>query len=297
MKWLSAFWKARGKDQFVLLSYLNENSVFIGKTFENLNANGVEVWMDKRSTSPGAHWAESFETALEKATHVISFFSDHANSGPRVFLDEQTKISARLGRRRPPKFIPVRLEDCRIPDLNYCNSHLSKMHLLDLFGVNAELNYLKMFEGVGVAVPTLVAPPDGSVRFTLVEHKTYGVQIYIDPASQSVFVGRGETVEVSLAPGKYTMQAWIESPTFEGAYENESPNGLVFAKSAPLNVEISAFEFLLIEVFVEKEFAHFDEGATFRVLARAIGLKIPKQDESSSWPATIRLTVRTRGKR
>jgi hypothetical protein len=101
----------------VFIAYATEDSISAERLFNELTAHGFAVWLDRRKLLPGEDWPNRIEDAIASSDFFIACFSSksvrkrggfqqeihHAlNYSSSVPLDEVF-------------FIPVRLDDCRVP--------------------------------------------------------------------------------------------------------------------------------------------------------------------------------------
>jgi hypothetical protein len=101
----------------VFLAYVQEDVRVVEKLFDQLEAQGLEPWLDRRKLLPGQNWPRSIEDAIETTDFFIACFSQHSVSKKGGFQAE-IRYALDCARHVPMDevfLIPVRLDDCRVP--------------------------------------------------------------------------------------------------------------------------------------------------------------------------------------
>lgn len=116
----------------LFLSYAHEDRDAATRLCEDLSANGIAVWMDTQSLSPGVPWESITQEAIRAKDFVLVCLSAASVAKTGYF---QVEIKAALywqGYRPEGKvfLIPVRLDDCDVP------AELRRYQYVDLFGEN-----------------------------------------------------------------------------------------------------------------------------------------------------------------
>jgi hypothetical protein len=278
----------------VVLSYMSEDFTAVKAMYDNLRANGLDVWIDKESIDPGTRWANHFPQALKNADVVISFYSSNArNRTPGVFLDEQALIDTEMRARRIRKlsFFPVRLNQCAFPDLKYKGQPLRDLHCLDLFGPDVASRYRSFFKFFGIAQPKIPKPPASKVvlrsarRNIPFDNVVRGVQVALSSRASPVYLQFGTTHTEEAPAGKLTLQAFVDVDTHSPGQEFSCE---AFAKSKPLPIELEPFATRVFEISVIKYVTTntIAESYLFKWALREIGV-LPKYSDKSTWPETL----------
>jgi hypothetical protein len=111
----------------IFISYAREDSRKSDKLLKDLQKIGYqEVWKDVYDIPGGVEFEPVIFSAMEKHHFVISCLSSAALSKPRFFQKELT-VALRLQQEKRVHMIPVRLDDCVIPE------EISPYNCLDLF--------------------------------------------------------------------------------------------------------------------------------------------------------------------
>jgi len=101
----------------VFLAYAEEDYAAAERLYRDLTAAGCYAWLDKKKLLPGQNWPRAIERAIEVADYFIACFSRRAAARGGYFHSE-LRWALQCAARRPldaSYFIPVRLDDCRVP--------------------------------------------------------------------------------------------------------------------------------------------------------------------------------------
>ena len=104
------------------ISYVHENSDDVDKLQQSLQAAGVSVWRDTANLWPGEDWRVKIRQEItEDSLAFIACFSNQSVARMKTYQNEELLLAIEQLRLRSPGnpwFIPIRLDDCRIPDLD-----------------------------------------------------------------------------------------------------------------------------------------------------------------------------------
>lgn len=137
----------------VFISYVRENSHEVDSLQRVLELTGIKVWRDKAKLWPGDYWRGAIRKAItQDALVFIACFSRESATRRKSYQNEELKLAVdeiRLRRVGEPWLIPVRLNDCEIPDVDIGGGNtLRSIHWVDLFGADAEANTVRLVEAV-----------------------------------------------------------------------------------------------------------------------------------------------------
>lgn len=123
----------------VFISYVREDADRVDKLQELLQAAGVQVWRDTVDLLPGEDWRMAIQRAISDGSLVfLACFSHHSTARQKSFQNEELVLAVEeLRRRRPgePWLIPVRFDDCQIPEQNIgAGRTLASIQRADLYG-------------------------------------------------------------------------------------------------------------------------------------------------------------------
>ena len=114
----------------VFLAYAAEDGAQVERLFTALERARFQPWMDRRKLLPGQNWPRAIEGAIETADFFVACLSQRAVSKRGTFQSE-VRYALECARAAPFEdiyFIPVRLDDCRVP------AQIEKqMQYIDLF--------------------------------------------------------------------------------------------------------------------------------------------------------------------
>ena len=104
----------------VFISYVSENIEIVDRLYQELKSHGIQVWLDRNDLSPGLRWKREIRRAIQQGAFFIACFSKEYNMRDRAYMNEELVIAIEELRQRPVDqawFIPVKLNECDIPDL------------------------------------------------------------------------------------------------------------------------------------------------------------------------------------
>jgi serine/threonine protein kinase len=125
------------------ISYVREDSRKVDQLQQALEAAGVVVWRDTANLWPGEDWRAKIRRAITgNALVFIVCFSLSSVSRSKSYQNEELMLAIEQIRLRPPDdpwLIPVRLDDCEIPDREIgAGRTLASLQRADLFGARAD---------------------------------------------------------------------------------------------------------------------------------------------------------------
>jgi TIR domain len=123
----------------VFLSYVREDHRAVDRLQRVLESAGITVWRDTANLWPGEDWRIRIKRAItDNALVFIVCFSRNSVRRERSYQNEELILAIeQLRQRRPdePWLIPVRFDDCAIPDLDIGGGRtLASIQRADLFG-------------------------------------------------------------------------------------------------------------------------------------------------------------------
>lgn len=123
----------------VFISYVHEDSPHVDRLQHALQAAGIPVWRDTAGLWPGENWRRKIQHAITDNTLVfIACFSSRSVARKKSYQNEGLVLAIEQLRLRPPDepwLIPVRFDDCEIPDWDIGGGRrLTSIQRADLFG-------------------------------------------------------------------------------------------------------------------------------------------------------------------
>jgi len=123
----------------VFISYVREDSDRVDQLQRTLLAAGVPVWRDTADLWPGEDWRARIRAAItSNALVFLACFSGSSLARNRSYMNEELVLAIEQLRQRTPErpwLIPVRFDDCEIPDRDIgAGRTLTSIQRVDLFG-------------------------------------------------------------------------------------------------------------------------------------------------------------------
>lgn len=119
----------------VFLCYAREDFERVHALYLLLKGVGLRPWLDKYDITGGELWQQAIERAVKKADFFIASFSN-ASVRKIGFVQREYRLALDALAERPAAsifVIPIRLDDCELPDLSYAGMRLSDLQWVDLF--------------------------------------------------------------------------------------------------------------------------------------------------------------------
>ncbi len=119
----------------VFLCYAREDFERVHALYSLLKDLGLRPWFDTYDVDGGQLWKNVVEKAVKNSDFFIAIFSKTSVT-KRGFVQREYKLAMETLAQRPPGnifLIPVRLDDCKLPDLPGLGIKLSDIHWVDLF--------------------------------------------------------------------------------------------------------------------------------------------------------------------
>ena len=121
---LGVFQERCGKKEFlpshlpkVFIAYVVEDAQHSAKLYDALAGVGMRPWLDRKKLLPGQEWGRCIDRAIDTCDFFIACFSKTANLKRGQFPYE-VRYGLKCADRMPLDdnyFVPVRLEECDIP--------------------------------------------------------------------------------------------------------------------------------------------------------------------------------------
>ena len=119
----------------IFLAHANEDKPEVIKLYERLKKAGYQPWLDKKNLLPGQNWRTAISTAIKESQLFIACLSQRSIA-KQGFVQREFKMALGQYANRPANsiyLIPLRLNDCQIPDLRQeeYGVNLRDLHWLD----------------------------------------------------------------------------------------------------------------------------------------------------------------------
>jgi TIR domain-containing protein len=192
----------------VFISYVREDSHHIDRLQQTLEAAGVSVWRDKADLWPGEDWRTKIRrTITDNALVFLACFSSQSGARKKSYQNEELLLAIeQLRLRRPddPWLIPVRFDDCDIPDLDIGGGRtLASIQWVDLFDDRRDAGIARL---VRTILRILGQGPSASARW--------------QPASPRINVGVADELEPKSAPPSPKENQRYSKPSYGSGTES-----------------------------------------------------------------------------
>src|SRR5262245_36076267 len=118
---------AETKPIHIFLRHASEDKVAVEAIYDRLKGVGYKPWLDKKDLLPGQRWRLEIPKAIRASDYILIFLSN-TSVAKRSYVQNEFKLALEVLRDIPEGTIfaiPVRLDDCAIPDqfgdLHWCN--------------------------------------------------------------------------------------------------------------------------------------------------------------------------------
>ncbi|NCT53704.1 MAG: TIR domain-containing protein [Microcystis aeruginosa G13-03] len=203
----------------IFLAHASEDKPAVLALHERLKQAGYKPWLGKKDLIPGQNWRSVIRKAIADSQLFIACLSQRSIAKPG-FVQREFKMALNQYADRPPNsiyLIPLRLDECDIPDLRQeeYGLNLRDLHWLDYWEEDG-------FEQLERAIthqfnpepeepkkPVIVTPPLSVFNFEIVGVNAKGEQIKKESKQSQYFredLGNGITLEmVAIPEGTFTM--------------------------------------------------------------------------------------------
>jgi hypothetical protein len=116
----------------VFLCHSSGDKPAVRSLYHQLRQDGFQPWLDEESLLPGQDWDREIEKAV-RASDVVIVCISHRSVTKEGFVQKEIKYALDVAEEKPEGtifIIPVRLEDCPVPD------RLRRWHWVNLFDAN-----------------------------------------------------------------------------------------------------------------------------------------------------------------
>jgi len=121
----------------IFLAHASEDKLQVRDLYDRLEERGFAPWLDEIDLIPGQIWTDEIPKAIADAGVFLAFLSNRSVGKLGYVQNEFRRALVAFGERPPGSIflIPVRLDDCTVPDLRIAELELSLQHIqwVDLF--------------------------------------------------------------------------------------------------------------------------------------------------------------------
>ena len=160
----------------VFISYVRENMEIVDRLYQELKAYGIQVWLDRNDIAPGSRWKREIRRAIQQGAFFIACFSKEYDERDQTYMNEELTIAIEELRQRPIDqawFIPVKLNECEIPDRDIGGGETLR-----------DLQYVNLYENWDVNIQRIreIVQPTSSETIN-----TNTVEQSVDPNAEEEF--------------------------------------------------------------------------------------------------------------
>ena len=134
--------------RYAFISYHHENTAIVDRLYKALISRGIKVWLDRNDLEPGMRWKEAIQHAIQQGAYFIACFSQESNARDQTYMWEEISLAVEKFRERPFDkvwFIPIKLNECKIPDIDIGGSATLR-----------DLQYVKLYENWETGIQQIV---------------------------------------------------------------------------------------------------------------------------------------------
>jgi formylglycine-generating enzyme required for sulfatase activity len=206
--------------------------------YNRLKQAGYKPWLDKKDLIPGQIWRDEIPKAI-KASQIFLACLSGKSANKQGYIQRELRIALdTLGEMLPGTifFIPMRLEECEIPDLRMSEVglNLRDIHRLDYWeedgfeqlerAITHQFNPEPEEPKQPVIVPEEPKQPLSVFNFEVVGVNAKGEQIKKESKQSQYFsedLGNGITLEMVAIPGGTFLMG--SPPNEKNSYDDERP--------------------------------------------------------------------------
>ena len=109
----------------VFISYIRENQEEVDRLCDALRSHDIEVWLDRDAIRPGTRWKVAIRNAIRAGSFFIACFSKERKQRDKSYMNQELTLAIDELRQYSADrvwFIPIKLNECEIPDLEISGS-------------------------------------------------------------------------------------------------------------------------------------------------------------------------------
>jgi formylglycine-generating enzyme required for sulfatase activity len=203
----------------IFLAHATEDKPAVLALHKRLKQAGYKPWLDKKDLIGGQNWRSVIPKAIADSQLFIACLSQRSIA-KQGFVQREFKMALNQYADRPPNsiyLIPLRLDECDIPDLRQeeYGLNLRDLHWLDYWEedgfeqLERAITYQFKLEPEEPKQPVIVTPPLSVFNFEIVGVNAKGEQIKKESKQSQYFredLGNGITLEmVAIPEGTFLM--------------------------------------------------------------------------------------------
>ncbi len=192
----------------IFLAHASEDKPAVLALHERLKQAGYKPWLDEKDLIPGQIWRDEIPKAIEASQIFLACLSGKS-ANKQGYIQRELRIALDILGEMPPGtifFIPMRLEECEIPDLRSAEVGLKlrDIHRLDYW---KEDGFEQLERAIGYQFKLEPEEPKQLLsvfNFQIVGVNAKGEQIKKESKQSQYFredLGNGITLEMVAIPG------------------------------------------------------------------------------------------------
>ncbi|GBE74881.1 hypothetical protein myaer87_21080 [Microcystis aeruginosa NIES-87] len=192
----------------IFLAHASEDKPAVLALHERLKQAGYKPWLDKKDLIPGQIWRDEIPKAI-KASQIFLACLSAKSANKQGYIQRELRIALDIFGEMPQGtifFIPMRLEECEIPDLRLAevSLNLQDIHRLDYW---EEDGFEQLERAIGYQFKLEPEEPKQLLsvfNFEVVGVNAKGEQIKKESKQSQYFredLGKGITLEMVAIPG------------------------------------------------------------------------------------------------
>ena len=198
----------------IFLAHASEDKPAVLALYDRLKQAGYKPWLDKKDLIPGQIWRDEIPKAI-KASQIFLACLSGKSANKQGYIQRELRIALdTLGEMLPGTifFIPMRLEECEIPDLRMSEVglNLRDIHRLDYWEedgfeqLERAITHQFKLEPEEPKKPVILRPSLSVFNFEVVRVNAKGEQIKKESKQSQYFreyLGNDITLEMVAIPG------------------------------------------------------------------------------------------------
>ena len=191
------------------ISYCHQNKSQVDLLCHALTSNGVNVWVDRNNSIPETPWKQAIQQAINHGDFFIACFTKEYNSHEKTYMSEELKIAIENLQQKPHDktwFIPVKLNDCDIPDIDIGEGDtLKDLEYINLYE-NWETGIQKILNIFPLRSPDIIDDPNLNENDCILFRSVNG-QYYFIPFQEIRW--DSEDITLTLSPTSSKQSSFL----------------------------------------------------------------------------------------
>jgi hypothetical protein len=138
----------------IFLAHASEDKPQVRQLYDALKAQGFAPWLDEVDLIPGQVWREEIPKAIRRADLFLACLSSRS-AGKQGYVQSEFRTALTTFGERPPGsiwLIPVKLDDCEIPDLQIPDRGIS-LRDIQWLDLSRQTAFEQLVKAIELALP------------------------------------------------------------------------------------------------------------------------------------------------